>query len=305
MRVLITGHRGFVGRHLWAALDTPDNEMHGLDVKDGADHDCRLLFNDEDRGPAGCGRIPSDGYDLVLHCAAVVGGRLTIEGQPMAVATDLAIDSDLFQWALRTRPGRVVYFSSSAAYPIRLQGPVHHRPMREHDIDLDQVDQPDAVYGWVKLTGEHLARHARAEGLPVTVVRPFSGYGGDQDLDYPFPSFVDRAVRRMDPFPVWGSGAQVRDWVHIDDVVGAVLELVARRVDGPVNLCTGRGVSMDTLARMCMEAVGYEAPIVHVDGPEGVLWRVGDPAGMDRWYRPTWTLDAGVADAVDRARLAA
>lgn len=287
MRVLITGHMGFVGRHFWQALDTPDNILHGVDIKAGMD--ARTFFRHDDRH-----------FDLVLHCAAVVGGRQTIEGQPMAVATDLAIDSDAFQWALRTRPGRFVYFSSSAAYPTRLQGPVHHRPLHERDIDLDQVDQPDHVYGWVKLTGEHLARHARSEGLPVTVVRPFSGYGGDQDLDYPFPSFVARAVQRMDPFPVWGSGQQVRDWVHVDDAVGAVLELVARRVDGPVNLCTGRGVSMDTLAGMCMDAAGYRAPIVHVDGPEGVLWRVGDPAGMERWYRPSWTLEAGVADAVGR-----
>lgn len=293
MRVLITGHMGFVGRHFWQVLDTPDHQLHGVDIKGGMD--CRRFFAHDDRH-----------FDLVLHCAAIVGGRATIEGQPMAVASDLAIDSDLFQWSLRTRPGRVVYFSSSAAYPTRLQGPVHHRSMSESDIDLDQVDQPDHVYGWVKLTGEMLARHARAEGLPVTVVRPFSGYGPDQDLDYPFPSFVDRAVRRAAPFEVWGDGCQVRDWIHVDDVVGSVLELVRRRVDGPVNLCTGRATSMDELAAMCMAAAGCEAPIEHQLGaPAGVQWRVGDPSGLLRWYTPRWSLEAGVADAVDRARLVA
>lgn len=295
MRVLISGVEGFVGRHFRAALDTPDNEVVGFDIKSG--HDALDWF-----GTNG----DTSHYDLVLHCAAVVGGRAKIEGQPMDVAVDLAIDALLFQWALRTRPGRVVYFSSSAAYPTRLQGPVHHRPMHEDDIDLDQVDDPDHVYGWVKLTGELLARHARNEGLPVTVVRPFSGYGPDQDLDYPFPSFVARAVSAVDEFEVWGDGRQVRDWVHIDDIVGAVLELVARRVDGPVNLCTGRATSMDDLARLCMAAAGREVPIVHRPGaPAGVSWRVGDPSVLSRWYLPRWTLEAGVADAVDRARLAA
>lgn len=293
MRILITGHAGFVGRHFWQTLDTPDNELHGADIKLGLD--CRRFFACDDRR-----------FDLVLHCAAVVGGRAMIDGEPLAVATDLAIDSDMFQWALRTRPGRVVYFSSSAAYPVALQGPVHHRRLVESDIDLDDCRHPDAVYGWVKLTGEHLARHARNEGLAVTVVRPFSGYGGDQDLDYPFPSFIARAVAGADPFELWGDGRQVRDWIHIDDVVGAVLELVRQGVDGPVNLCTGRPVSMDALALMCLEAAGGYVELAHrVDAPVGVAWRVGDPSAMLRWFTPRWTLEAGVADAVARARAVA
>lgn len=304
MRVLITGSRGFVGRHFWRVLDTPDNELMGVDVKDfdipGAVGDCRRLFAESD-----------EHFDLVLHCAAIVGGRATIDGEPMKVATDLAIDSDMFQWALRTRPGRVVYFSSSAAYPTWMQtgpwpggsGQIYRIPMqlRETDINLERIEQPDAVYGWVKLTGEMLAGHARAEGLNVTVVRPFSGYGPDQDIDYPFPSFVRRALDRADPFTVWGDGAQVRDWIHIDDVVGATMALVGAGVDGPVNLCTGRGTSMDDLAKMAMAVAAHDAPIAHhLDAPTGVAHRVGDPTLMHQWYRPRWTLEAGVADAVAR-----
>lgn len=299
MRVLVTGHRGFVGRHLWAALDTPDNDLYGIDVKgctnggwpeDGMD--CRRFFRDHLNG--------GDPFDLVLHCAAIVGGRHTIDNEPMAVATDLAIDSDMFQWALRTRPGRVVYFSSSAAYPTRLQNGVNHRGrLAEYDIELDQIDQPDAIYGWVKLTGEQLARHARREGLNVTVVRPFSGYGPDQDLTYPFPSFIHRAATRADPFEVWGNGRQVRDWIHIDDVVAATLALAAAGVDGPVNLCTGRGVSMNDLVSMVLAGAGHSALIAHrMSAPVGVQYRVGDPSVLHRWYTPRVSLEEGVAEAL-------
>lgn len=287
MRVLVTGHRGFVGRHLWAALDTPDNELVGADVKTGVD--CRWFFAN-DCGPR---------FDLVLHCAAVVGGRAMIDGEPMKVATDLAIDSDLFQWALRTRPGRVVYFSSSAAYPSHLQAPPHRMRLGEHQIHPARCEEPDAVYGWVKLTGERLAACARAEGVPVTVLRPFSGYGGDQDRTYPFPSFIDRALARVDPFPIWGPGTQVRDWIHIDDVVGATLEAVKQEVDGPVNLCTGVGTSFLRLATLVCEQVGY-APDLDPDPaqPTGVHHRVGDPALMGSFYTPRVSLEAGIADAL-------
>lgn len=288
MKVLITGDVGFIGSAFRRTLDTPDNDITGCDIKRG--HDCRLLFAEDDTR-----------YDLVLHCAAIVGGRATIEGQPMQVATDLAIDSDYFQFLLRTRPHRAVFFSSSAAYPTALQGPVHHRRLHETDIDLDDVAQPDNTYGLAKLVGEVQARLVQAEGVGLTVVRPFSGYGHEQADSYPFPSFIRRALDRADPFPVWGTGRQVRDWIHLVDVVGATLALAEQGVDGPVNLCTGRGTSMDDLARMCMTAAGHEAPIVHhLDAPTGVAYRVGDPTLLRRWYRPRWSLEAGVADAVAR-----
>lgn len=298
MKVLITGHRGFVGRHLVAALEV-DHDLFGIDVKatPGGYQDCRDFFR-EDR------RVGH--FDLVLHCAAVVGGRATIEGEPMKVATDLAIDSDLFQWALRCRPGRVVYFSSSAAYPARYQREGCTLPLVEDDIDPTFAQEPDAIYGWVKLTGERLAAHARAEGLPVTVLRPFSGYGSDQDLDYPFPSLIDRALRREDPFTVWGPGTQVRDWVHIDDVVGATLAAVEQGVDGPVNICSGVGTSFVALAQQVCRAAGYE-PVVEPqpDKPYGVHHRVGDPTLMRTFYEPQVSLEQGIARALAQRQIGA
>jgi nucleoside-diphosphate-sugar epimerase len=123
----------------------------------------------------------------------------------------------MFQWALRTKPDHVVYYSSSAAYPIDLQGYGSEHKLVEDDIDLDNVRLPDLTYGWAKLTGEILAKYAEQEGLRVHVFRPFSGYGEDQDLTYPFPSFIHRGVHRYNPFSIWGTGKQVRDFIHIED----------------------------------------------------------------------------------------
>ena len=99
------------------------------------------------------------------------------------------------------------------------------------------------TYGWAKLTGEMLCEYLRREGLTVTVLRPFSGYGEDQSLDYPFPSFIQRAVSKEDPFQIWGSSLTTRDWIHIEDVVAASLMLARDRMSINVNLCTGRATS--------------------------------------------------------------
>jgi nucleoside-diphosphate-sugar epimerase len=288
---LITGSEGFVGSHFSARLKADGWDIEGVDIRRGMTEDCRRVF-------AG-----STHYDLVVHCAAIVGGRAKIDGAPMAVADNLSIDAGLWQWALRTRPGRVVYFSSSAAYPVSLQGErgaETSMALREDDIDLKWLHTPDQTYGLAKLVGEIQAGLVRDEGVPVTVVRPFSGYGADQSADYPFPAFVARALTKQDPFQIWGDGQQVRDWVHIDDIVDLTMTCVEDGVDGPVNACTGRPVSFDELATICCREAGYMPDLEHlIEKPSGVRYRVGDPALMFDVYQPKITLEDGVRRALE------
>lgn len=293
-RALVTGHRGFIGRHIAAALAGHDWEVHGIDLhpygRDAVD-----LF----RKPADY--LPH--HDLVVHCAALVGGRKVIEGQQATLAArDLALDAALFEWAMRARPGRIVYFSSSAAYPMNLQTSTAIR-LQEDDIDPANPYEPDSSYGWVKLTGERLARWATEEaGLAVHVFRPFSGYGGDQDPAYPFPAYIQRAANREAPFDVWGTGDQCRDFIHVDDIVGAVLAAVEYDVRGPVNLGTGRATSFNELAGLVMDAAGYSTAIRHLPGePVGAFYRVADPARLLEFYVPRVSLEEGIERALREA----
>lgn len=286
MRALVTGSAGFVGRHMCAALTAAGYATYGVDIANG--DDARDFF-----------RRSGSWYDLVVHAAAVIGGREQIDGAPLGLAVNLELDAAMFAWAARTRPGRVVCLSSSAVYPVMLQGR-DGRPLHEDAVTTSSglVGMPDQLYGWSKLTGELLAARARAEGVPVTVVRPFSGYGEDQDDCYPFPKFADRAAQRLDPFEIWGSGQQVRDFVHVDDVIAAILRLAELGVDGPVNIGTGTGTSMLQLAQMFCRAAGYAPEIrVRPDAPMGVAYRVADAAALGRYYIPRITL----AEGIDRA----
>ena len=125
---------------------------------------------------------------------------MTIEGDPLKVATDLAIDAMLFNWVVKEKliPRKLLYFSSSAAYPIKEQTSSNNRLLSENMIDLNKkIELPDMTYGWAKLTGEYLAQFAAEKyGLNVVIYRPFSGYGEDQDFTYPFPSVIRRAARK-------------------------------------------------------------------------------------------------------------
>jgi len=239
------------------------------------------------------------GFDLICHLAAVVGGRLTIDGDPLAVASDLAIDADLFNWVVGpVRPGKLLYFSSSAVYPIGLQTANCNRPLSEDLISFaDTMGVPDMTYGWSKLTGEFLAGFAaRKYGLDVVIYRPFSGYGEDQDFTYPFPSIVRRVMQKESPVVVWGSGEQLRDFIYIDDAIEAALVSQDKLAPGQaLNLGSGKGTSFRDLAELICEAVGHDAEVVNDPSkPEGVFARVGECSRMRNYYQPKVTLLEGI-----------
>lgn len=318
MKILITGHRGFIGRHLWQALADQGHTLTGIDLLGYRNHQPELadIVTDVGADALDFFREDTTRYDLAFHCAAVVGGRATIDGSPLSVGTNLALDCHYFRWLERSRTSRAVYFSSSAAYPTVLQAAEYHNRyvdsvrdrvrrltlgnrLSEADINLNVMRRPDQTYGFAKLAGEMLAEHAEAEGTRVTIVRPFSGYSEAQSLDYPFPKFIDRARRRADPFEIWGDGQQVRDWIHIDDVVAGTLAAVEQDVQGPVNLCTGRATSFNELAKLVCAEAGYSPVFRHLEAmPSGVQYRVGDPTKLLTFYQPQVSLEEGIARAI-------
>ncbi len=226
-----------------------------------------------------CG-LDFERFSDVFHFAAIVGGRLKIEGDPMAVALDLSIDAEFFHWACQHRPDRVLYPSSSAAYPISLQSPSGAIALKESDIDFTRnLGVPDMTYGWSKLTGEFLAQiAARHYGISVVSIRPFSGYGEDQDPSYPVPAIAARAARKEDPFEVWGSGRQGRDFVHIDDVLDLIFILMDNVSDGSAyNIGSGRLTSFLDLIGIFTRIAGYSPEIKPLlDKPVGVHSRYCD-----------------------------
>lgn len=295
MKSLVTGGCGFVGRHLIARLLQDGHEVHCVDpivpLSGGrlpADwpfsqplentnfhfyqQDCRDWFSQHE----------DTDFDYAFHLAAMVGGREMIENNPLAVADDLSIDAQYWQWAVKTKPSKNVVFSSSAAYPIELQCPDHYMLLKEDMITFqDQIGMPDMTYGWAKLTNEYLARLAfEKHDLKSVCYRPFSGYGEDQDDSYPFPGVCKRVLEHCgaDEIMVWGSGLQMRDFIHIDDCVSGVLMTMDQIDDASaLNLSTGIYTSFIDFARTAAELCGFSPTVKGTsDKPEGVFARGGD-----------------------------
>jgi len=316
-KVLVTGGAGFVGRHVVERCLKMGDEVHcvdkialftgGLDPKEWQlfnpyDHknfhfyreDCRDYFK----------RVKDTDFDYCFHLAAMVGGREMIENNPLAVADDLSIDAEYWQWAERTRPGKTLCFSSSAAYPIKYQRSENYKLLSEDMISFEtDIGMPDMSYGWAKLTCEYLAKLAYAKhGLKSIIYRPFSGYGEDQDDSYPFPAICKRVLANLGKpsIIVWGSGRQMRDFIHIDDCVEAIFKTMDKIDDaGAVNLSTGLYTSFIDFAKLAAEICGFSPEVRGTsDKPEGVFARAGDPAKLKQLG---FTHAIGFRSGVERA----
>jgi len=283
MKVLVTGSAGFLGRHAVRTFEALGHTVTGVDIRSGTD--CRYVYDS------------AEYFDIVIHLAAIVGGRATIDGNPLAVAQTTTLDVALFNYAQRVKPRHVVYPSSSAAYPIRYQQRQGHARLREQFINLRKPELPDSMYGWVKLTGEHMA--ARLDGpTSVHIIRPMSGYGTDQDTSYPFGAFLARAQARANPFDIWGDGTQVRDWVHVDDIMATIVRLIDQDYTQPINVGTGIATDFATLATMMGQAVGYTPTLNPLpDRPTGVHWRVADVTALHQIHTPRIDLADGIRRA--------
>lgn len=296
-KALITGGAGFVGRHFTRKLLEMGFEVHCVDpiapYTGGIDperwplfnpfdyksfifykEDCRLFFK----------KVHATDFDYCFHLAAMVGGRIMIENNPLAVADDLSIDSEYWQWATKTKPAKTICFSSSAAYPIKYQREKGYLLLKEDMIQFnDDIGMPDMSYGWAKLTCEYLAQLAyQRHGLRSVAYRPFSGYGEDQDMTYPFPSICKRAIENKGQarLTVWGTGDQMRDFIHISDCVEGVIRTMDKIDNGEaLNLSTGIFTTFKQFATMAALQCGYSPTVVGTsDKPEGVFARAGDTA---------------------------
>ena len=306
--VLVTGGCGFVGRHLVKRLVQQGKHVivvdnHYGDIKHI--HTKGAVYINQDVRSFFRGRY-KEYFSEVYHLAAIIGGRVKIDGDPLSVAEDLAIDAQFFKWLVNNQGSydKVLYASSSAVYPIILQEKQNILFESMQDVTSHIIGKPDMTYGWTKLTGEYLAHLAHKDyGMHIACVRPFSGYGEDQSPDYPIPAIALRAIAKEDPLVVWGSGKQVRDFVYIDDCIDAMLLAIDKIDDGAaVNISTGVGHSFIDIANLYADIVGYKPQIKSlIDNPVGVQYRVGDRMAAEQLlgWKPKTLLRDGLQIVVD------
>lgn len=296
-RWLVTGGAGFIGSNLTrllldagAAVTVVDNFSTGRREHLPA-HD-RLTVVEADLRTTDRLDALVAGADFVVHLAAQVGNIKSIADAVSDASTNVMGTVRLLQ-ACRGRASmtRCVYASSSAIFG----------EARTEAVAEDHPDAPASFYALSKLATERYARLAHTLwDVPTVGLRFFNVYGlpmEDNEYTGVISIFLRRA-RAREPLIMYGDGAQVRDFVHVQDVARAIVRAALHGPAGAVyNIGTGTATSIAQLARTVLAAAGRDLPIEHRPARAGEVRRsVADIALARRaiGYAPAVALEDGL-----------
>jgi UDP-glucose 4-epimerase len=276
----VTGAAGFIGSHLVDTLLSRGHQVKGLDDLstgriDNLDPRCRLIMGDV--SDPGSVREALDGVDGCFHLAAIASVQRANEAWLGTNRVNLAGTITVLDTARKLGGIPVVYASSAAVYGDLGTGIAHE----------DSLPAPLTAYGADKLGSELHARVAfLVHGVPTLGLRFFNVYGPRQDPSSSYSGVISIFARRIArglPITIHGAGDQVRDFVHVGDVVEHLtsgMNHVTRRPGATVlNVCTGRGTSIKELARLLGEIERCKPQImVSAPRPGDIRHSIGDPS---------------------------
>lgn len=265
--ILITGHEGLVGRHLWRALASLGHQLVGLDLV--ATNECfRGDIQESQRILHSLSNVSG-----VIHLAAVSRVIWAQQDPELCWATnavasrkllDIACDSPSQPWVLVVSSREV--YGESPLLPVMEDAPL----------------VPINVYGEAKVAMEQAAIQARNRGLNTAIVRLANVYGCPLDhRDRVIPAFCHAAVRG-ETLRVEGM-EHLFDFTHISDVVTGILRMVNLLNNDithlpAIHLLPGTGTTLGEAARLAVAAAGTEVPIVMAPPRKYDVCRfVGDP----------------------------
>jgi GDP-L-fucose synthase len=265
MKALVTGGGGFLGSHL---VDRLRAGGHDVFVARRADYD---LTHEDDAARLFSHARP----EIVFHLAAEVGGIGANRANPGRYwYANVLMGAHVLEQARRARLGKVVLAGTVCAYP--KFAPV---PFREDDLWSGFPEETNAPYGVAKksiLVGAQA--YGEQYGLSSIFLLPANLYGPRDNFHESNAHVIADLIRKMaagdDEVVLWGDGSPTREFLYVEDCVEGFV-LAAERYDGPepVNLGTGKEISIRDLAELVADIVGFQGKIV---------WDTSMPNGQPR-----------------------
>lgn len=263
-KILVTGHRGLIGRHLAFLLNDSGYQVIGLDLADGSGDITQ---------PKNISSAMSD-VAGVVHLAAVSRVIWGERNPSLCWQTNAMASHSILETASKCRQKPWVLLASSR----EVYGEPDQLPVSE-----DAPACPVNIYGRAKAKMEQYAQEARLEGLNTAIVRLANVYGCTEDHeDRVLPAFCRNAAEgrslRVDGFD------HLFDFTHVDDTVRGIVQLVALLNANehnlpPIHLLPGIGTTLFEAAKIAVDAAGSDSSIVAAPSRTYDVARfVGDPA---------------------------
>ena len=289
MKVLVTGGSGFIGRHVVRALREDGAAVRVIDLKPHPDPSVDIVQGDLG-DPDALAAALDGGVDAVVHLAAVTSVLRSVEQPELTFATNVTATHALLRAATAAGARSLVFASTNAVTG----------PMEEPAISERAVLRPLTPYGATKAAGEMLMSAFTASyGLRCTCLRLTNVYGPGMQAKDSIVARLMRAIRLGNTFEIYGDGRQVRDYVHVADVVRAARHGLSDPAwSGPVVIGSGRSLSVLEVVEAVREATGAELPVRHGPARPGempaVIVDIARAAGLG--WEPQFGFEEGVEE---------
>jgi GDP-L-fucose synthase len=294
-RVWVAGHRGMVGAALVRRMAGEGAELLTIPR---AQLDLRRQADTE-------GWIARNRPEFILIAAAKVGGILANDTYPAQFLYDnLMIQSNIVEAARKYGAKKILLLGSSCIYP-RLAP----QPIPESSLLAGPLEETNQWYAIAKIAGVMLAQAYRREyGLNLISVMPTNLYGPADDYDLRNSHVTAALLRRIhqakvekaDHVVIWGTGAPLREFLHVDDLADACMFLLKTWEDAePINIGSGQEVSINELAGLIAEVVDWAGRFEFDTGkPDGTPRKLLDTTRLAAMgWTPSISLRAGMANA--------
>ena len=306
--VLVTGGCSFIGSHLveglverGATVRVVDDLSSGIrENLEGALKSGKVEFEEADLlDPKTAARAAAD-MNVVFHLAATHGGRGYIDTHQAACSTNLALDSIVVRESQRAGVEQLTFASSGCVYPTSMQNDPHEIVYLTEDL-VKPPYEADDLYGWAKLMAElSLRAYHKETGMKCASVRYFTAYGERCPANHAVIAMIGRAFLKQDPYVVWGTGEQIRNWTYVSDIVNGTIKAAEKIEDGTaINLGTMERTSVLQAATMILERTSLDAKIQpDPSKPTGPYNRVADNSLARRLL--DWEPEMSFSDGLDR-----
>lgn len=302
-RYLVTGGAGFIGSHLVDALVTSGHTVCVLDdfsagkeayLAQARQTGSLEVIRGDVRNLPSVEAAASD-MDGIFHLAALVSVPLSLVDPRRSFDINVGGTINVLEAARTKNVERVVFASSAAVYG-DMSGSA-----RDDETQL----RPLSPYATDKLTSEqYCAFYNRLYGIGTAALRFFNVYGPRQDPSSSYSGvisvFSDR-LRHRKGVTIYGDGKQTRDFVHVSDVVEAMIAAMFSKKTGfnACNIGSGRSVTIEHLLKTLAGIAGWDPPVNRQPArPGDILHSCADiRRARDLFgYVPHRELDAGLRE---------
>lgn len=299
--VLITGGTGFVGMHIVKELLKQNaNIVVPIHHRPSMIDDNRIsTINADLTRQEDCLKVSKD-VDYIFHAAGdVASAGVVTENLMRAITTNLIITSQMLQAAWEENVDRMLIFSSSTGYPVT------NYPIKEEEMWNGPTHPTYFGYGWMRRYLERIGEFvAFTSNVKISIVRPTAIYGRWDNSGHVIPSLIKRAIKKENPFIVWGTGEEIRDFLHVSDLARGCLLMLEKCANcDPVNIGYGKSVTIKEIVNIILKVTNHkDADIIFDSSKPGTIpIRIVDTTKAKRLlnFEPEIILEDGLKDIVD------